>query len=257
MDIPQTRFLEELSANAWPPEVIQIVDGWRLRFTQGVTRRANSVWPNNASGKTLLDEKLALVEAFYGQFHLPARFKICPACLPADLDEVLAARAYTMDAPTAVQIASLNAALARPQSQHAVSVSQTLTDEWFDIYCQSEGFSEERAVVIRAIQQRIAPRTGFAMLMVGGKPVAIGLGVLERGWLGVFSMSTHPAYRRQGCATAVLYALAEWGRAYGAVHIYLQVMDRNAPARALYAQAGFKTVYKYWYREQGGQEASE
>jgi ribosomal protein S18 acetylase RimI-like enzyme len=49
-------------------------------------------------------------------------------------------------------------------------------------------------------------------------------------------------------APAVLHALAEWGRAYGATRMYLQVMENNAAARALYAGIGFETLYTYYYR---------
>ena len=32
-------FIEELAANAWRPEIEQFVDGWRLRYSRGITRR--------------------------------------------------------------------------------------------------------------------------------------------------------------------------------------------------------------------------
>jgi hypothetical protein len=35
--------IEALAANAIPAAIVQELDGWRLRFNYGVTRRANSV----------------------------------------------------------------------------------------------------------------------------------------------------------------------------------------------------------------------
>ncbi|MCH8283761.1 MAG: hypothetical protein IIC20_04195 [Chloroflexi bacterium] len=32
--------IEELAANAWPAELVDELDGWRLRFNWGVTSRA-------------------------------------------------------------------------------------------------------------------------------------------------------------------------------------------------------------------------
>ena len=61
-------------------------------------------------------------------------------------------------------------------------------------------------------------------------------------------MATQPAFRRQGAAGAILHALARWGQAHGATQIYLQVMQDNQPALALYAGAGFETLYRYHYR---------
>ncbi len=40
------RHIEGLALRAWPAAEQQSLDGWRLRFNAGVTRRANSVsWP--------------------------------------------------------------------------------------------------------------------------------------------------------------------------------------------------------------------
>jgi ribosomal protein S18 acetylase RimI-like enzyme len=79
--------------------------------------------------------------------------------------------------------------------------------------------------------------------------VAVGLGVLEQGWVGVFCMNTRPEFRRQGAGQAVLRALAGWGDEAGATRMYLQVMEENQPAGGLYTRAGFGTLYTYHYRE--------
>jgi ribosomal protein S18 acetylase RimI-like enzyme len=73
--------------------------------------------------------------------------------------------------------------------------------------------------------------------------------VADEDWIGLFCMATRPEFRRRGAATAVLRALAGWGRHQGAARAYLQVMDDNLPARSLYARAGFETLYHYHYRE--------
>jgi GNAT superfamily N-acetyltransferase len=103
--------------------------------------------------------------------------------------------------------------------------------------------------LLRGTLQRIQARTGYALLRREGVPVALGLGVLERDWLGIFSMATHPEFRRQGAATAILHALATWGQQCGAARAYLQVMEGNTAAVAAYARAGLDTLYQYHYRE--------
>jgi ribosomal protein S18 acetylase RimI-like enzyme len=243
--------LEELAANAWPAEVVQMVDGWRLRFNWQVTRRANSVWPNSAGDDLSLAEKLTLVEDFYAHRNCPARYQICPAAQPANLDKVLAGRGYTTDARTAVQVASLETLLSHsaPFPTHSITLQETFDESWFDLYCQAEQVSPQAAEARRGILRRIGPRTGFALLQIAGQPAAIGLGVVERGWLGLFSIETRPQFRRQGAATAVIRTLAEWGQAYGARQAYLQVMADNGPALALYAPLDFETLYYYHYRE--------
>jgi ribosomal protein S18 acetylase RimI-like enzyme len=42
-------------------------------------------------------------------------------------------------------------------------------------------------------------------------------------------------------------ALAVWGKARGAEQTYLQVMENNPPALALYERLGFNKLYEYWY----------
>jgi ribosomal protein S18 acetylase RimI-like enzyme len=62
-------------------------------------------------------------------------------------------------------------------------------------------------------------------------------------------MDTRPEFRRQGAASALLYALADWGKQHKASQMYLQVMENNPPALALYAKAGFEKQYQYWYAQ--------
>ena len=96
--------------------------------------------------------------------------------------------------------------------------------------------------------QRIGPQTAYASVHLDGQIVGIGLGVVERGWLGVFNMRTHEDYRKRGVATAVLHHLAHWGQTESATRIYLQVEQDNANAQRLYQNVGFTTLYAYHYR---------
>jgi GNAT superfamily N-acetyltransferase len=277
---PQRRFapqdillIETLAANAWPPQQSEDLDGWRLRSAGGITRRANSVWPNTLGGQIGLDARLSAVERHYSALGLPSIYQICAAAQPPDLDEILAARGYAADAHTLVQTAPICLLLQNlPPPHHVphvdvprvdvprvdvprvdvprvdVEVCEEFDDEWFALYCRSEAVSGHAAAVRGAILRRIAPPHGFALLRSGGEPAAVGLGVVERGWLGIFCMATVPGFRRQGAATALLRALALWGETCGAEDSYLQVMQDNAPAQQLYAKGGFVTAYPYHYR---------
>lgn len=245
------QLLEELAANAWPAEVNQHVDGWRLRFNYNVTRRANSVNANQTGGNLSLDEKLAIVEAFYHRRDCPPRFHICPAIQPSHLDELLAGRGYSPNGRTAIQLALLETVLARTQIRpdYSVTIGGSVDLSWFEVFCYGEHIKPHTAEIRRGILQRIGPRAGFATVRLGDLPVAVGLGVVERGWLGLFSLVTHPDYRRQGAATSLIHALAGWSQAHQATQVYLQVMADNGPALALYDRLGFETLYHYHYRE--------
>lgn len=246
--------IETLAANAWPPEQSIVFDGWRLRSARGVTRRANSVWPNAGGEVTALDEKLAFVEQYYAALGQPAIFQICDAAQPAALDDVLAQRGYSANSFTDVQVVAAPTLLQnlpplRLRPTFELEVSEEFDAAWFDLYCASEEVSGAAAAVRRNILQRIQPPHGFALLRSGGQPIAAGLGVSEGGWLGVYCMATLPAWRRQGAASAVLRTLALWAQLYDVENVYLQVMLHNADARRLYAKAGFTRAYGYHYRE--------
>lgn len=253
--LTQIAQLETLAANAWPAAEVEALAGWRLRYTAGVTRRANSVWPNGAMGVMAVADKLLAAEAFYQARTLPTRYQISPAAQPVDLDDQLAARGYVAVARTAVQIAPLTTILAqtsplRHYPAFAIEVAEAFADDWFAAYV---AFAEEdRAgfATRREILQRIGVATGFALLRIDDQPAAVGLGVVEAGWLGIFCMGTAPLFRRRGAARAILRTLAIWAQMQGAEHAYLQVMDQNSAARLLYAGIGFQTLYHYHYREQ-------
>ena len=245
------RTVEELAANAWPAEVVQVVGGWRLRYAQGVTRRANSVLANEIGDTLGLEERLEIVEGFYRRRRLPSRFQMCPASQPANLDSVLAARGYRQTDVTLVETADLERmlALAGEFAAAGVSIHDTPGKAWFGAYRETLHGSGTAAAARRRVMLRIGPPAGYALLRLDGEPAAVALGVAERGWLGVFCVATLPAFRRRGAARILMSALGAWGRTAGARRVYLQVEEGNEAARALYAGLGFETLYRYHYRE--------
>jgi len=245
--------LETIAAHAWPAAEVEGCHGWQLRYTGGITRRANSVWPNGDTGDVRVEAKLVRAESFYAERNLPTLFQICAVMQPADLDVRLAACGYIADAYTHVQTTALATMLTQlpalcRHSAFEVEVNERFDPLWFDLYCESEAVSGHAAAMRRAILQRIAPPTGYAVLRVAGEPAAVGLGVVEAGWLGIYCMATQPAFRRRGAASTILHTLALWAQHYGARNAYLQVMQHNGAAQALYTHAGFVTAYDYHYR---------
>jgi ribosomal protein S18 acetylase RimI-like enzyme len=242
--------LEDCAARAWPAAHVSDVDGWLLRRNDGVTRRANSVLPNRSDGRLSLAERLARVEDQYRQHGLPARYHMSPASQPEHLDDVLAARGYAAGAHTRVQVAALGILLAATAGPHAdrVTVADRLEGRWMATYCRADGFGDREAAGREGILRRIGSATGYALLELDGEPAAVGLGVREAEWVGFYCMATRPEYRRRGAATAVLHALARWGERHAASRAFLQVMEDNPVALALYVRVGFETLYRYHYR---------
>jgi GNAT superfamily N-acetyltransferase len=143
------------------------------------------------------------------------------------------------------------------QEMPEIAVAEGIDEFWVAEYAYAHGDDElarERLRSYGHLLRRLGPSVATAVLPIDRKPAAIGLGVLERGWVGVFAMGTRPEARRRGAATAVLHALAGWARDQGADQLYLQVESASDAARQLYVRAGFETAYRYHYRMADGDQ---
>ncbi len=73
---PDPAAIEALAAAAWPAALTRPLDGWSLRFNDGVTRRANSVLALTGGQTIPLDDKLDRVEQFYRSRRVPPCFPV-------------------------------------------------------------------------------------------------------------------------------------------------------------------------------------
>jgi ribosomal protein S18 acetylase RimI-like enzyme len=240
--------LEELSLNAWPALQNVVYDGWILRFAEGYTRRANSINPIYAS--TLpVDDKIAHCEALYRAKQLPTVFKLTAESNPAALDERLAARGYAKEARTRVMALTIDAPIAVP-FEHVVLEGQ-YSERWLQDYCRLSGRSTSYLPTMRRMLDNLVDRAIFASLPIDGQTVALGMGVVAQGYVGLFDIATAEAFRRRGFASELIQAILAWAQTNGANYSYLQVMCDNLPALRLYEKFGYCEQYQYWYRVEG------
>jgi GNAT superfamily N-acetyltransferase len=249
---PLIEAIEASAFAAWPAETVQAIDGWRMRFMHGVSRRANSVWPGEATGPRSLEARIDEAERWYEDRGLRAAFQLTPLARPGGLDEALARRGYAAEVPVSIQTANAgDVAVAAPAGSPSVRAGSERTEDWFEIAARRSRFAAT-ADVYRGLLDRIGAAARYAVAYVDGQPVGAGLGVvgtaLGEGCMGVFSMLTLPAGRRRGAARAVLSGLARCAAQERAERMYLQVERDNAGALALYAAASFREVYGYHYR---------
>ena len=101
--------------------------------------------------------------------------------------------------------------------------------------------------MIKAALASVQMPQAFAVAYDDGIPYAVGRGVVENGWLGIYQIATLPDARRRGFANCVMTALLKWGKSQTAQNAYLQVVSANGPARALYNALGFQPLYTYDY----------
>jgi len=239
------RTIEELSMNAWPALRSVACDGWVLRFSDGYTRRANSVHPLYPSSCDLA-EKIAEAERLYQERGLPAIFKLTAESQPRALEAALVERGYEVEAETSVHVAGLG-----PMGSVAavdIETSWGSAAEWREAFRRMSKVAPEHQATHERILASISPLAGFAAIQQDGRIVGCGLGVVQDGWLGVFDVIVDGTARRQGHGERLMRGLMSWGQRMGADKSYLQVMQSNVAAVRLYEGLGFHEAYSYWYR---------
>lgn len=239
------RRIEEVSLNSWPALQQILFDGWILRFSEGYTKRANSVNPLFASSMDV-GEKVDTCERLYVERGLPPVFRLTSFSSPAGLDEVLERRNYQKVAPTSVLHLDLKGYTV--QSTPSAELRHEQLEDWLDIFCRFSGSPVEKHQAHKKILQAIPGKRFLASLTDAGQVVACGLGVLENGCFGLFDLITDPQWRNEGYGTLLVSSLLRWAQGEGSLHAYLQVVKSNALARRLYAKFGFREAYPYWYR---------
>ncbi len=246
MSEQEIRDLELLASYCWPAREIVNYKGWIIHWDEGVTWRANSVLPDRWDSKIDVEQVIDYVVDLYNEKETPPAFKISPASQPKGLDELLEEKGFEQRMVTHVQTAPIEEV-----SCHSPRVPVDLfkiTDDSLDLLMYQSKREKKAIEVRREIIHRISGDKNIARVMMHGNIAGIGLGVVERDWLGLFSIRTLPEFRRRGIGWSINCALAMWGEDHGAKRVFLQVEAENAPALALYGSMGFKTMYTYWYR---------
>ncbi len=239
-----TVFYEELSMNAHPSLKTQVYDGWILRFSNGYTNRANSVNPLY-HGVLPLADKIDHCEKVYRSQNLPVVFKLTHVCDDA-LDKLLQARGYRIVSPTSIMTMDI-------RSFHHVSsdfyVSRFVEEDWTSSYFSLNGLTDSQKIATATLMLRSIQHTVLCgMVKKNGQTIACGLCVIERGYAGLFDIVVDNAYRGQGYGYEICCSLLNEAKKHGAEGAYLQVVQSNFKAIALYNKMGFSNLYEYWYR---------
>jgi ribosomal protein S18 acetylase RimI-like enzyme len=102
--------------------------------------------------------------------------------------------------------------------------------------------------VFAAQHRAVAIDAGWAIAFVEGRPAAVGVVAIERGWAGLLGIYVVASGRRRGLARQISNSLMAYAQGRGARRAWLQVEQMNAAALPLYAALGFRTAYAYHHR---------
>jgi len=239
--------IETAGANAWPALYQEDYDGWVLRFSNGYTKRANSIYPYRPS--TLpLDTKLEICCSRYSDHNLPVIFRVTSISPEPELDNYLENQRYQRSSCTKVMACPINNPDRYTETRSAIS-SLSLYD-WLSLFYSLSDFSTEYRATHHDILSNIEKQVVYLGLYSKSKSVACAMGVLDGDYFGLFSLYTAANYRNQGFGGEIAAALMNWASEKEAAYTYLQVQVDNSPAFHLYRKFDFKPVYEYWYRIQ-------
>ncbi|MDR6415858.1 GNAT family N-acetyltransferase [Pseudarthrobacter sulfonivorans] len=281
MTAPALRDLESLMDAAWPAPDRSESNGWVLRAAEGVTQRANSVWPREP-GSDPHAQYAALREArlWYRDRRLPLIFQLFDDPRTAGLHSVLDAGGFTRQSETLVmwhnagaKPASADSAVPHPlvPESHApesgVELSTEPSPEWLELWWQVDGRGGPAELAAARGILTGCPSVFALVRSDDGVPAAVGRlalpaekpavpvhtsaapGGAAGGWGGLYCMATRPDARRRGHARGILQALLNEGAARQLAGYWLLVTAANSGAQQLYAAAGFSEAGRYLYRQ--------
>ena len=241
--------LEELQYNAFPPLQTRLYDGWTLRFGGNFTYRvncANPIYPGAQPPETVLEQIEAAYEAS-GLRGCIVKLHQGMGEQAAVYDRLLADRGYQEDRRGNIFCCGLGRFSHAYQNQ--VDIQHRVEAAWLKDFLDMNGTSDpgERAAAERMLQNIALPVLA-ASIQLEGRTVACGLGVCERGYVGLYDIFVDSAFRRRGLGADLCAGIMDAGKAQGCHTAYLQVLQNNTGARALYRGLGYAQDYEYWFR---------
>lgn len=262
------KLIEEISLNAWPSHKMELYDGWLIRFSHNYTHRTNSVTQVGAS-LLPVEEKIAYCEKIYENYHTPSIFKISPLLDPS-FDELLSSRGYEVQHTTEVMImdytdfcpypalsaeyeyygrnSGLPSFIVYPDNV-IVLLRDRITDEWIHALFGLNGTTNPTLRrIVPSMFKAIPKETIVASIEIDGRMVASGLGIMDRGHVGLYAIYVDASCRHKKFGRAICNAILTEAKKKGATKAYLQVVQGNIPAKSLYTSLGFKDLYTYWFR---------
>ena len=235
--------IERHSARSWPALYVTQHHGWELRLSPALaSRRVNSlnaVTPEAGRFPAALEEAASLCKKRGVKCHI----RMLPLAGNEALEH-LVSLGLSGAAETTVKTVSLDRDFTVDPMARIASV---INDEWLNTYLAADWHADGEREVIKTALASVQMPQAFAIAYDGGIPCAVGRGVVENGWLGIYQIATLPDARRRGFANGVMSALLNWGKSQTAQNAYLQVVSTNVPARAMYDGLGFQPLYTYDY----------
>ncbi len=260
--------LQELTSLGWPAVETQQIGDWTVRFSSGITRRANSVIAAGMpDDRGALDQAVDEVERRSAERWLDPTFQLWqpPEETSEDdqadeffagqerLADLLDGRGYQVAAPTRVLWMARRGFPPESEWDRSIQVSETLEDDWLAAYAPSTSDVDPAS---RLVHRRLLSggRSRFYTALdadgaIGGvaKVSLVTPADTDQTFAGIYAFWVREDLRGQGVSAALLDAIFNHLVRLGVAGCWLQVEERSARALSVYRAAGFSTVARYRY----------
>ena len=234
--------LERATLDAVAPPTVLALPGWLLPLDHASIGRAKSAVPLRHSG--LAPDDVPRIRDLYLARGFAPRWRVADVPGLTPIHRALEDHECSATQPTLVQTGTV-VALAALTAPHNVHISTQPCHAWRAVYTAPGFDAQDGRDRVEALSR--GQHTLYATVLAHGVPVAAGTASLSQGWASIHGMRTTLPARGQGRARAILGALGRAAQERGLTQVFLQVEEDNAPAQALYAHCGFRTVWRYRY----------
>jgi GNAT superfamily N-acetyltransferase len=239
--------MQAVAERGWPPVETAALGDWVLRWSGGVTGRANSVRVTGSPGVPL-GEALTVVEGWYAERGGPALLQL-PA--PSAYDDALEEAGWAVARRTVLRTGATGELLDRASGPVPDGVTVLRMDDPSPELLELVDPGLDPVALTRILtgpEERVHVEVRDAEGGLLGTGRASATRAESGRWAGVTSIATAPAARRRGIATLVMAELARWSLEHDCPRTYLQSLGANEPAARLYEGLGMPVHHAYVYR---------
>ena len=237
--------LEALSTLTWPPREIKEMGQWRIRISDGVTYRANSVFvagpPPFGEPGFDIDDAIDQVEKIYAASQLPAVFHLITPTYQEFADYLLN-KGWKEKVGAAFMVCDIT---------DSPDIADTLMEKNLTLLNEDAPTPEFLALhndqILETIMNAYPAR--YLSICRDGITIATARMAISESWAIVTRLIVSESHRRQGLAELLMQACLGYSQAEGVQKMCLQVDRSNIGAEALYEKMGFRVHHTYSFIE--------
>lgn len=237
--------LEALSTLTWPPRENKEMGQWRIRISDGVTNRANSVFvagsPPFGEPGLDIDDAIEQVEKIYAASHLPAIFQVITPTYQ-EFADYLIRKGWKEKVGAAFMVYDIT---------DSPEIADTLMKKNLTLRNEDsptpEFLSLQNDEILESIMNSHPAR--YLSIISDGVTIATARIAISESWAIVTRLFVSESHRRQGLAELLMQAAIATSQTEGATKMCLQVDRSNPGALALYEKMGFRVHHTYSFIE--------